>query len=111
MGARGTDKPFVRYRTSIAAEAAIAALKNGKVFLEDGISMLAGEYKQVPRGRGNNEPGKRRDQTEDMSSRNLIHSKKRHKSRSRSRSRSRSHSRSKRRRRGKDKDRDKDRDK
>jgi len=73
MGTRGLDNPFVRFRQQSCAEAALVALKNGEVFLEDG-AMLAGEWKL-----GNNKYGgqgsenRRRDETEDMSSRNLIH--------------------------------------
>lgn len=112
MGLRGSDKPFVRFRTSNAAEAALTALKNGKVFLEDGVSMLAGDLKQGPRSRGGGPGARRRDETEDMSSRNLIQSKKRHKSRSRSsRSRSRSRSKSKKRKRGKEKEKERQKEK
>lgn len=113
MGSRGTDKPFVRFRTGAATEAALVALKGGKVFLEDGVTMLAGERKQG-RSQGSGASTRRRDQTEDMSSRNLIQGKKRQKSRSKSSSRSsrsKSRSRSRRRRRGKEKEKDKDKDK
>merc|ERR1740116_151440 len=114
MGTRGLDNPFVRFRQQSCAEAALVALKNGEVFLEDG-AMLAGEWKL-----GNNKYGgqgsenRRRDETEDMSSRNLIHGgkaprspsgSKRRKSKSRRRSQrlpSRSPSRSRRRARRKE---------
>jgi len=74
MGTRGQDFPFVRFRTQASAEAALRALKNGEVFLEDG-AMLAGEWKLGARRRDSQQSGdnRRRDETEDMTSRNLIH--------------------------------------
>mmetsp|Transcript_116563 Transcript_116563/g.249253 ORF Transcript_116563/g.249253 Transcript_116563/m.249253 type:complete len:220 (-) Transcript_116563:26-685(-) len=80
MGNRGQDKPFVRYRTREAAEAAVKALKNGEVSMEDG-ALLAGHFKQGS-GRRRESSGapasstaeqhRRRDETEDMTSRNLL---------------------------------------
>lgn len=72
MGTRGKDFPFVRFRSAAFAEAAVEALKSGQVFLEDG-SLLGGGWKLGSRRR---EPlasdNRRRDETEDMTSRNLI---------------------------------------
>lgn len=76
MGTRGQDFPFVRFRTQAAAEVALKALKSGEVFLEDG-AMLAGEWKTGTRRRESAPPvpeHRRRDETEDMTSRNLIYS-------------------------------------
>eukprot|EP00971_Amphidinium_carterae_P173501 3439302-Amphidinium_carterae.1 len=48
MGARGVDLPFVRFRTTEGAEAALEALKKGDVSLPDG-SVLGGDWKAVSR--------------------------------------------------------------
>uniref|UniRef100_A0A7S0ZVZ4 RRM domain-containing protein n=1 Tax=Noctiluca scintillans TaxID=2966 RepID=A0A7S0ZVZ4_NOCSC len=97
MGTRGQDCPFVRFRTTQAAEDAVRALGNGEVFMDDG-SLLAGDWKKSARRRGDagNAEGRRRDETEDMTSRNLIGGK-RARSGSKRRSRSRSHRRMRRR--------------
>eukprot|EP00747_Dinoflagellata_sp_TGD_P180452 gnl/TRDRNA2_/TRDRNA2_32933_c0_seq2.p2 gnl/TRDRNA2_/TRDRNA2_32933_c0~~gnl/TRDRNA2_/TRDRNA2_32933_c0_seq2.p2 ORF type:complete len:198 (+),score=32.81 gnl/TRDRNA2_/TRDRNA2_32933_c0_seq2:92-685(+) len=109
MGTRGKDNPFVRFRTTTAAEAAVRALRARQVYLEDG-SVLAGDFKLGARRYVppvvENADKRRRDEIEDMTSRELImaarrnkpakrsRSRRRHRSRSRSRRSSRSRSRS-----------------
>merc|ERR1740117_1675298 len=60
MGTRGQDHPFVRFRNPQGAEAALRALKNGEVFLDDG-SMLAGDWKT-----GNKKPTPDQHQRQDQ---------------------------------------------
>merc|ERR1719428_203326 len=90
MGNRGLDYPFVRFRVQASADAAVEALKAGRVFL-DGIA-LGGEWKGAGRRSGQNPPPEatsRRREDMDVTSRDLIMSRDEKKDRSRSRRRRR----------------------
>eukprot|EP00933_Yihiella_yeosuensis_P053085 TRINITY_DN5125_c0_g1_i2.p1 TRINITY_DN5125_c0_g1~~TRINITY_DN5125_c0_g1_i2.p1 ORF type:complete len:202 (+),score=36.37 TRINITY_DN5125_c0_g1_i2:57-662(+) len=104
MGARGQDYPFIRFKEQASAEAALSALKSGKVFMEDG-SLLAGRIKSGnQRRREAAAPQHQLEGAKHLTSRSLILEQKRSRKASRSKSRTRRRSRSRSRKRSREKD-------